>query len=53
MSVEEAVARFFPAGQGYDRQQALRLIHWLDRCGYDITRKEPAAEAGHKGQPQR
>jgi hypothetical protein len=40
MSVEEAVARFFPAGTSYDRNQAKRLIQWLATCGYAIVPKE-------------
>jgi hypothetical protein len=40
MSVEEAVARFFPAGTGYDHYQAKRLIKWLASCGYAIVPKE-------------
>jgi hypothetical protein len=39
-SVEEAVARCFPAGSGYDRNQAKRLIGWLDSCGYVVIAKE-------------
>lgn len=42
MSVEEAVARFFPVGAGYDHNQAKRLIRWLDSCGYVIAPKEQA-----------
>lgn len=40
MSVEEAVARYFPTGTGYDHTQAQRLIGWLDKCGYVIAPKE-------------
>jgi hypothetical protein len=40
MSVEEAVARFFPAGMSYDHNQATRLIRWLDTCGYVIAPKD-------------
>ena len=39
-SVEEAVARFFPIGGGYDREQAQRLIRWLESCGYEIAPKQ-------------
>jgi hypothetical protein len=55
MSVEEAVARMFPAGTSYDRVQAKRMIHWLDKCGYAIVPKAqvkpkatPAAEKPRK-----
>ncbi len=40
---EEAVARFFPAGGSYDRNQAKRLIRWLDSCGYELIRKDQAS----------
>lgn len=39
MSVEDAVARFFPAGTSYDDSQGKRLIQWLDSCGYAIVPK--------------
>ena len=42
-SVQEAVARFFPAGADYDRKEAERLICWLDSCGYAVVPKAPAA----------
>jgi len=42
-SVQEAVARFFPAGADYDRKEAERLISWLDSCGYAVVPKAPAA----------
>ena len=42
MTVEETVARFFPAGTGYDHTQAKRLIAWLDSRGFAITPKETA-----------
>ncbi len=42
-SVQEAVARFFPAGADYDRKEAERLICWLDSCGYAVMPKAPAA----------
>ncbi len=42
MSVEEAVARFFPAGTGYDHNQAKRFIRWLASCGYAIVPTEQA-----------
>ena len=40
VGLEEAVARFFPRGTYYDRNEAKRLIAWLDRCGYVIVRKD-------------
>ncbi len=43
----EAVARFFPAGTAYDRDNATRMIKWLDSCGYRIVAKsdaEPTAD---------
>ena len=40
MRIEEAVARFFPAGTSYDHNLAQRLILWLDNCGYVIVPKE-------------
>ena len=39
MNVEEAVARFFSIGTGYDHNQAKMLIHWLDKCGYVVLPK--------------
>jgi hypothetical protein len=42
MTVEETVARFFPAGTGYDINQARRLINWLEARGYAIAPKEQA-----------
>lgn len=36
----EAVARFFPAGAGYDHEKADRLIGWLRTCGYSIVPQE-------------
>ncbi len=42
MRVEEAVARFFPAGTGYDHDQGDRLIKWLAHCGYAIVPAEQA-----------
>ena len=42
-SVQDAVARFFPAGEDYDRKEAERLISWLDSCGYAVVPKAPAA----------
>jgi hypothetical protein len=42
-SVQDAVARFFPAGADYDRKEAERLISWLDSCGYAVVPKTPAA----------
>lgn len=50
-SVEEALARFFPAGVGYDRIQAARLIRWLDKCGYEVARKVPLTPAERAGRP--
>ncbi len=44
-SVQEAVARFFPAGADYDRKEAERLICWLDSCGYAVMPKASAASA--------
>ena len=40
MSIEEAVARFFSTGSGYDHTQAKRMIQWLDKCGYSIVPKK-------------
>jgi hypothetical protein len=41
--VQEAVARFFPVGVGYDRLRAARFIKWLEGCGYEIVpRREPS-----------
>lgn len=39
---EEAVARYFPVGTGYDYNQAKRLIRWLDSCGYALVPKDQA-----------
>ena len=39
MNVEEAVARFFSVGTGYDHNQAKMMIHWLDKCGYVVLPK--------------
>ena len=44
MTVEETVARFFPAGTGYDHTQAKRLIAWLDSRGFAITPKDDCPE---------
>lgn len=33
----EAVARFFPAGAGYDHEKADQLISWLRSCDYAIV----------------
>ena len=46
-SLEEAVARFFPAGTGYDRNQAKRLIRWLDSCGYTVVPKDQVYSLAH------
>ena len=51
MSIEETVARFFPAGLGYDHTQAQRLIAWLESRGYVITPKE-AKKAAQTTRPQ-
>ncbi len=42
-SVQDAVARFFPAGADYDRKEAERLISWLDSCGYAVVPKAVTA----------
>jgi DNA-binding transcriptional MocR family regulator len=49
LELEEAVARFFPTGEVYDRKAAKTLIAWLDRCGYVIVCKDDpvAALAAH------
>lgn len=49
-SVQEAVARFFPSGSGYDMKKATRLISWLDSCGYAVVPKaaNQAAETFHE-----
>ena len=48
--LEEAVARFFPRGIYYDREEAKRFIGWLDRCGFVIVRKD---EVEHRWQSDR
>ena len=40
LELEDAVARFFPRGTYYDRKEAKRFIAWLDRCGFEIVRKD-------------
>jgi hypothetical protein len=54
LELEEAVARFFPTAEVYDRKAAKALIAWLDRCGYVIVRKvDPAPElAAHREMDQ-
>jgi hypothetical protein len=49
-ALEEAVARFFPAGAGYDHNQAKRLIRWLDSCGYAVVAKDEASAADRVAQ---
>lgn len=44
MDLEEAVARFFPMGSGYDHTQAKRLVSWLEHCGYGIVPLQVKAE---------
>jgi hypothetical protein len=50
-SVQEALARFFPAGGHYDRGQAARLVRWLDKCGYEVVRKVEVTPAEAMGRP--
>jgi len=52
-SVQDAVARFFPAGADYDRKEAERLICWLDSCGYAVVPKAPAASEPSTQQVQK
>jgi hypothetical protein len=44
-SVKDALSRFFPAGTSYDRDQASRMIRWLDSCGYRIVEKDSEHES--------
>lgn len=50
--LEEAVARFFPAGTTYDHAQAKRLIRWFDSCGYMVVPKEQAKAKEQKADPR-
>lgn len=51
-SVQEAVARFFPAGAGYDMKKATRLISWLDSCGYAVVPKAAVQAQAPETLPQ-
>ena len=49
MTPNQAIARFFPLGTGYDRSKADNLLKWIDACGFELRPKKglPGVDASN------